>query len=153
MPSTRWDPLREMDDLSDRIDRVLGAALLGPTRPRGFGKEEPILSDWTPLVDVEETDAEFLLSAELPDVRREDIKLTIGDGVLCIEGERKQTTEVETRKVHRLERSFGRFVRRFTMPPEAQDASVTAEFKDGVLIVRIAKAATARPKSIEIRGD
>jgi HSP20 family protein len=140
-----------MDDFSERLSRALTAGILTPPRTKGMTEEELVLTDWAPLVDVEETDKEYLIKAELPEVRKEDVKVTIEDGVLSIEGERKHEKEEKTRKVHRIERSFGKFVRRFTVPPEAENAKVTAEFKDGVLHVHVPKSVVAKPKAIEIK--
>ena len=151
MQITRWDPFREMDDFSERLSRALTAGFLAPPRAKGMTEEELVLTDWAPLVDVEETEKEYLIKAELPEVRKEDVKVTIEDGVLSIEGERKHEKEEKSRKVHRIERSFGKFVRRFTVPPEAENAKVTAEFKDGVLHVHVPKTAVAKPKAIEIK--
>jgi HSP20 family protein len=151
MQITRWDPFREMDDFSERLSRALTAGFLTPPRTKGMTEEELVLTDWAPLVDVEETEKEYLIKAELPEVRKEDVKVTIEDGVLSIAGERKHEKEEKTYKVHRIERSFGKFVRRFTVPPEAENAKVTAEFKDGVLHVHVPKTAVAKPKAIEIK--
>jgi HSP20 family protein len=151
MQMTRWDPFREMDDFSDRLSRALTAGFLAAPRTKATNQEELVLTDWAPLVDVEETDKEYLIKAELPEVRKEDVKVTIEDGVLSIEGERKHEKEEKTKKVHRIERSFGKFVRRFTVPPEAENAKVTAEFKDGVLHVHVPKTEVAKPKAIEIK--
>ena len=151
MQLTRWDPFREMDDYTARLSRALTAGMLAPFPQKGMTEEELVLADWAPLVDVEETDKEYLIKAELPAVRKEDVKVTIEDGVLSIEGERRQEKEEKTHKVHRIERSFGKFVRRFTVPPEAENAKVTAEFKDGVLHVHVPKTAVTKPKAIEIK--
>jgi HSP20 family protein len=151
MQMTRWDPFREMDDFSERLSRALTAGFFTPPRTKRMTEEELVLTDWAPLVDVEETDKEYLIKAELPEVRKEDVKVTIENGVLSIEGERKHEKEEKTRKVHRIERSFGKFVRRFTVPLEAENAKVTAEFKDGVLHVHVPKTEVAKPKAIEIK--
>jgi HSP20 family protein len=139
-----------MDDFSDRLSRALGTAFFTPPRNKG-AEEALVLADWAPLVDVEETDKEFLVKAELPEVKKEDVKVTIEDGLLSIEGERKHEKEEKTRKLHRIERSYGKFVRRFTVPPEAENAKITAEFKDGVLHVHVPKSGVAKPKAIEIK--
>lgn len=151
MQLTRWDPFREMDDFTDRLSRALGGRLLRPLEPKGLMEEGLVNVDWAPLVDVEETDKEYLIKAELPEVRKEDVKVTIEDGVLSIEGERRQEKEEKTRKIHRIERSFGKFIRRFTVPSEAENAKVAAEFKDGLLYVHVPKSPVVKPKAIEIK--
>jgi HSP20 family protein len=150
MQLTRWDPIREMNELSDRLGRAFSAAMSAPGRMKST-EEELVLADWAPLVDVEETEKEYLVRAELPEVKKEDVKVTIEDGVLSIEGERKHEKEEKTRKLHRVERSYGKFVRRFSVPPEAENAKVTAEFKDGVLNVHVPKVPAVRPKAIDVK--
>lgn len=150
MQLTRWDPFREMEDFSDRVNRALASRMTRPFGQRG-PEEDLVVVDWAPLVDVEETDKEYLIKAELPEVHKEDVKVTIDDGILSIEGERKQEKEEKTRKVHRIERSFGKFVRRFSVPPEAEDSKVAAEFKDGVLYVHVPKSPVVKPKAIEVK--
>lgn len=151
MQLTRWDPFGEMEEISDRLARTFPSAF-APFFGRGPGAEEAlVLADWAPLVDVEETEEEYLIKAELPEVRKEDVKVTIEDGMLAIQGERKRVKEEKTRKVHRVERSYGKFVRRFGVPPEVDDEKVAAEFKNGVLYVHVPKSEAARPKTIEVK--
>jgi HSP20 family protein len=139
-----------MDDFSDLLNRVLASRWARPSGPKS-PEEDLVVVDWAPLVDVEENDKEYLIKAELPEVHKEDVKVTIEDGVLSIEGERKQEKEEKTRKVHRIERSFGKFVRRFTVPPEAEHSKVAAEFKHGVLYVHVPKSPVVKPKAIEVK--
>ena len=159
MQITRWDPVREMTrwDPMKEMEEILARSFRSPfAQPWGridFHDEALMPADWAPLVDVEETEKEFLIKAELPEVKKEDVKVTIEGGMLSIEGERKHEKEEKTRKLHRVERSFGRFVRRFTLPAEAENAKVGAEFKDGVLYVHVPKMAAARPKTIDIKVD
>lgn len=151
MQLTRWDPFREMDDLSERLTRVLGTRLLRPVEPKGRMEEGLVNVDWAPLVDVEETDKEFLIKAELPEVRKEDVKVTIEDGVLSIEGERRQEKEEKGKTFHKVERGYGKFVRRFSLPTEVDGAKASAEFKEGVLNVHLPKAPNAKPKAIAVK--
>jgi HSP20 family protein len=149
--TSRFDPLRDMEDFTDRLARVLGRGFLPPLATKSDTEEALVMADWAPLVDVEETEKEFLIKAELPEIRKEDVKVTIEDGLLTIEGERKHEKEEKTRKIHRIERSFGKFVRRFTVPAEAENSKVAAEFKDGVLYVHVPKSPVIKPKAIEIK--
>lgn len=130
-----WDPFREMEALSNRINRLFG-------RSSGNGEQEQLaITDWSPSCDVVETDKEFKINAELPGVKKEDVRVTLEEGVLTIQGERREEKEEKGQRFHRRELSFGSFVRRFTMPPEADANKVDAAFKDGLLHVTIAKTA------------
>jgi len=142
----RWDPFRELEDMSDRLNRMFA-------RPatRTNGKETMIVADWTPSVDISETDGEYLIKAELPDVKREDVKVTLEDGVLTIQGERKQEREEKGKKYHRVERSYGSFVRSFSLPDVIDEEKVKAEFRDGVLNLHLPKSEKAKPKAIEVK--
>src|SRR5580765_8642238 len=128
---TRWDPFKEMDDLQRRLGSVLG---LAPQRPVN-GKEEMTVAQWLPLVDITEDDQAYLIKAELPEVKKEDVKVTVENGVLTISGERKFEKE-EKKKYHRVERCYGSFARIFSLPDNGDSTKVNAEFKDGVLKVR-----------------
>jgi len=146
-PTSRWDPFKEMDEMHERMSRAFG---LAPMRGNG-GKELMSVSEWAPLVDITEDDKEYLIKAELPEVKKEDVKVNVENGVLTITGERKYEHEEKTKKQHRIERSYGRFERSFVLPDEADGAKVSAEFKDGVLKVHLPKSPSARPKSVEIK--
>ncbi len=150
MSIMRWDPFRELEDVSSRLNRIFGhpAAARVAHEP---AKDNMRVFDWTPTVDIAETEEEFHIKAELPAVKRDDVKLSVDNGVLRIEGERKQEKEEKRKRYHRVERSYGSFMRTFILPDNVDDAKVRAEFKDGVLDVRIPKAEKARPKSIEVK--
>jgi HSP20 family protein len=147
MTLVKWDPLRELEEMSDRLNRMF-------TRPaiaRGNGKELLTVADWVPTVDISETELEYLIKAELPEVKKEDVKVTLEDGVLTIQGERKYEKEEKGKRFHRVERSYGSFVRSFTLPEEIDDSNVKAEFKDGMLNLHLPKSEKARPKAIEVK--
>jgi HSP20 family protein len=108
------------------------------------------LVEWVPVVDVMETDEEFQISAELPGVEKKDVKLSVENGVLLISGRREQEEE-KGKRYHKIERAYGSFARSFTMPDVVDEQKVTAEFKNGVLTVRLPKSEKASPKSIEVR--
>jgi len=103
-----------------------------------------------PTVDIEEGDQAYHITAELPGLKREDVKITLQEGVLTIQGERKQEKEEQGRRFHRVERSYGTFVRSFALPDVVDEGKVSAEFKDGVLHIRLPKSEKAKPKSIEV---
>ena len=109
------------------------------------------VAQWSPLVDIAEDDQEYLIKAELPEVKKEDVKVTVENGTLTIAGERKFEKDEKNKKHHRVERSYGSFVRSFSVPDDADDSKVNAEFKDGLLKVRLMKSEKAKPKSIEVK--
>lgn len=105
-----------------------------------------------PAVDITENDERYQLSAELPGVKKDDLTLEVHDGALTLRGEKKQEREEEGEQGRRLERSYGAFSRSFTLPADADPDQVSAEFKDGVLLVRIPKRPEAKPAQVAIRG-
>lgn len=109
------------------------------------------LSDeWAPMVDVAETKDEVIVRAEVPGMTKEDISVTLQDNVLTLRGERKQETEAKSATFHRLERSYGSFVRSFTLPTLVQVEKAKADYKDGVLTINLPKAEEVKPKEISI---
>jgi HSP20 family protein len=109
------------------------------------------VTEWAPSVDIIEDEKEYLVKADLPEVKKEDVKVTVENDVLAITGERKIEKEEKGKKYHRIERSYGNFVRTFTLPIEAEGAKVSAEFKDGVLKVHLPKSERAKQKSVEVK--
>jgi HSP20 family protein len=142
----KWDPFRELEDMSNRLNRVFGRPLarLEPN------SEMLTMADWTPSADISETDTAYLIKAEIPGVNKEDVKVTIQDGMLTIQGERKMEKEEKDKKFHRIERSYGSFMRSFRVPDDADESAVKAEFKDGVLNVTLTKSAKAKPKAVNV---
>ena len=145
MNMVKWNPFRELEDLQTRLNRMMADPGVGRA-------DEPFaFADWAPAVDINETDTEYTVKADLPEVKKEDLKIALEDGVLTIQGERKQEKEEKGKKFHRVERQYGQFVRRFALPTEVDAAKVQAEFKDGVLNVRVPKSTIARPKTVEVK--
>lgn len=144
----RWDPIRELDELHNRLGSFFGRQ---PARLDHEREEQMTVAQWAPLVDITEDDHEYLIKAELPEIRREDVKVTVENGVLNISGERKFEKEETGTKYHRVERSYGSFVRSFTLPDDADGEKVAASFKDGVLSVHLPKNEKARPRTIEVK--
>jgi len=122
-----------------------------PAAPRTNGKETMIVADWAPSVDISETEGEYQIKAEIPDVKKEDVKVTLEDGVLTIQGERKHEKEEKGKRFHRIERSYGNFVRTFSLPDVIDEEKVKADFKDGVLNLHLPKSEKAKPKAIEVK--
>ncbi len=138
-----------MDELQSRLASAFGR---GSVLTRNGNREENItVADWAPLVDVTEDDKEYVIKAELPEIKKDDVKVTVVDGVLSISGERKFEKEEKDKKYHRVERSYGSFVRSFAFPDDADPARVNAEFKDGVLLVHLVKSEKSQPKTIEVK--
>lgn len=144
---TTWNPIRELGSLENRLDRLFGI-----TWPSKNGEKESMtVSQWTPLVDISEDATEYLVKAELPELKKEEVKVSVENGVLTISGERKSEKEEKGKKYHRIERSYGSFLRSFTLPEAVNADKVSAEFKDGLLSVHLPKDEKARPRSIEVK--
>jgi HSP20 family protein len=147
MSLVRWDPFRELEDMSERLNRVFAR----PAMRNNAGKENLTVADWMPVVDISESDGEYLIKAELPEVKKEDVKVTVEDGVLTIQGERRQEKEEKGKRYHRVERSYGSFVRSFTLPESVDEGGVKAEYKDGVLNLHLPKSEKVKPKAIDVK--
>ena len=142
-----WNQYRDLEALHQSLGSLFSRSPV--SRPEG--KEEPMrVADWAPLVDISEDHKEYLIKAELPEVKKEDVKITMEDGMLTITGDRKIEKEENGKKYHRVERAYGSFVRTFSLPDDASPGKVSAEFKDGVLKVHLAKDEKARPQQIEV---
>ncbi len=145
-----WNPLREMEEFQNRFSTLVGGL---PTFPFRFPKngERLKLPDWSPLVDITEDDHEYLFKADLPEMKKDDVKVIIENRILYISGERRAEKEEKKRKFHRLERFFGNFERTFTVPEDVDPTKIMAEFHDGVLQVHLPKRPMAKPKPIEVK--
>ncbi len=139
-----------MEALQRRLSSVFDLAPLRPS-PSTANEENMTVPEWTPAVDIIEDEKGYLIKVELPEVRKEDVKVTVESGTLTIAGERRAEKEEKGRRFHRLERFFGSFERSFSLPDDADDSKVNAEFKDGVLRVYLTKSEKARPKQIEVK--
>lgn len=146
MAIVRWDPFREFSQLQDRINRVFSDA-------SDRSSDDAILTSgsWVPPVDIYQNgEHELVLKAELPDMSREDIDLTVDNGTLTIRGEKKFTTEVKEENFHRVERRYGTFSRSFSLPPTVDPGKVAAEYKNGVLTIRLPLREEAKPRQIKV---
>ncbi len=136
-----WNPIHEMDELfHNRLASVLG----------GEGAQS---AAWSPVVDIEETELNYMIRAEVPGLSKKNVKVVVEDGVLTLSGERDLERKVEGKTFHHIERSHGTFTRSFTLPENADAESVSANYKDGLLEIRVAKGEEALPKSIEVRVE
>jgi HSP20 family protein len=133
-----------MEDLLGRYARALSI-------PRRGSQEVMETGDWAPRVDIAETDKEFLIKAEIPDVKKEDVKISVEKGVLTIRGERKQEKEAKDKKFHRIERFYGAITRSFSLPDNVDENKIEAAFKDGILNLQTPKTEEVKPKAVEVK--
>ena len=143
----RWDPYRELSSFADRFNRALGT-VTGRERD-----EEMSLGAWIPPVDIAEDKDRITLTAELPGFREDQVKIQMEGGVLTIRGERKFEEEKNGRNFHRVERSYGQFVRSFTLPNNVDRDQIRAAFENGLLQIELPKSEEARPREIKISGQ
>lgn len=144
MNITRWEPFREMEDMLRSYSPFFGR---GVTRN---GEE----TQWKPIADITESEQEYLIKAELPEVKKEDVSITLEDNVITISGERKKEKETKKSNEIRIESFYGTFTRSFALPDNADTKAIHAESKDGVLKVHVPKVAAApkvEAKKIEIK--
>jgi HSP20 family protein len=145
----KWNQFKEMEEArQNRFIRFLGEF---PNRMGSGEIHSLMVADWSPEVDISQDDHEYLLKADLPEMKKDDVRVTVEDGILNVSGERKSEKEDQKRKFHRIERSFGSFRRSFTLPEDADSTKVTAEFRDGVLKVHLPTTTKARSKALEVK--
>lgn len=140
-----WNPFHEVDALNNQLNNLI----FGNRLPEGR-EQDTSARDWVPLVDIIEGENEFLIKVELAEIGKKDISVKVEEGVLTIAGERKAEVVSDEKKFHRVERSYGKFVRTFRVPENTEADKVAAEFKDGVLRVTLPKVEEAKPKAIEV---
>ena len=147
MAIVRWDPFRELVNVQDQVNRLFSDAY-------GRRGDDDLMQQgtWMPPVDIyEDGNQELVLRAELPDMTREDIEITVEDNTLTLHGEKKQDPSVRQEQFHRVERSYGTFSRSFALPPTIDGSKVRAEYKNGVLTVRLPLREEAKPKQIHVQ--
>lgn len=141
MSLTKWNPFKEMENFFEHH----------PSELRGArGEAAKMFDSWTPIVDISETPKEFVITAELPGVSKKDIKVEIDHGVLTISGERHFEEKEDAKKHHRIERFYGNFSRSFTLPDSINQEKIKAEFKDGLLTVKLFKTEVPKPKAVQV---
>ncbi len=144
MAIVRFDPLHDFATLQDRVDRLFGGAYL---RDEGVTAR----GSWAPLVDIYETDShDLVITAELPDVTREDIAVSVENNTLTLRGARKPPSDIKKEQFRRVERRYGAFSRSFTLPNTVDASKVSAEHKNGVLTVRLPFREDAKPRTINV---
>jgi HSP20 family protein len=144
---TRWDkPLSDLMSLQERMNRLFEESL-----QRGRGSEEDVRRNaWSPVVDIFETEKEIVLKAEVAGVERDAISVDLDQSRLTIRGERQFSAETDRERYHRVERSYGPFARSFELPLSVDQEHISAEYKDGVLTVRMPKRDESRSKQVQI---
>jgi HSP20 family protein len=139
MNMIRWNPFNEMEDFFRPYHRAMA---------RNQSQEGLLSAEWSPSVDITEDDKEFLIKAELPEVKKEDISVDINQGVVTLSGERK--AEKRDEKEHRIERFYGKFSRSFTLPENVNETEIQAESKEGMLYLHLPKSAVEKPRKIQV---
>jgi HSP20 family protein len=145
MAMLRWEPFREMENALRRF-----APLYMPND--GMNRDETAARNWIPVANISETESEYLIRLELPDVKKEDVKIAVADGVITIGGERKMENQDQSENAIRIESMYGAFSRSFVLPDYVDIKGIHAEAKDGVLRIHIPKARTEKtePLAIEV---
>jgi HSP20 family protein len=146
MAIVRWEPFREFTTLQNEMNRLFNTVFDAPTPGNGGNT----LRRWMPAMDLVETEDHFVLRADLPGMKEEDVKIEFEDGTLTVSGERKAEHESKNEGYYRVERAFGSFSRSLTLPQGIDPEAVTANFNSGVLEVRIPKPEQRKPRRIEI---
>jgi HSP20 family protein len=147
MTLTQWEPTRDFLQLQDRINRVFSDAF-------GRGGDEGLMSHgtWIPPVDIYQNgNDELVLKAELPDMKREDIEITVDNNTLTLKGEKKIAEEVKDEQILRVERRYGSFTRSFSLPPTVDTSKVEAEYKNGILTLKLPLREEAKPRQIPVK--
>lgn len=143
MSLVTWNPFRELDDMLGRYSRIGGR--------NGWSAEGQRVAEWRPAADISETDKAYIIKAELPEVRKEDVEVSVHDGVITIKGERRYEKTDESEQQHRIESFYGQFSRSFSLPTDVDQSGISAESRDGVLRVVLPKAKARQPKAIEVK--
>jgi HSP20 family protein len=142
-----WDPFKELREMSERINRAFGHDQFRRSAELGQALTE---TDWAPAVNISETPKAYLIRADLPDVKKEHVTVKCEDRTLTIQGERKQQKTEDNERFHRVESSYGRFMRSFVLPEDADEGAIEATFKDGALSVRVPRSEPKQPKARQI---
>jgi HSP20 family protein len=145
MAMLRWEPFREIENALRRF-----SPLYMPDH--GVARDETVARTWMPLANISESENEYLIKIELPDVKKEDVKIAVADGIITISGERKLEREDKAENAIRVESMYGAFTRSFVVPDCVEANSIRAEAKDGVLRIHVPKAKTKKsdPLAIEV---
>lgn len=144
----RWDPLRDLVVLQERMNRLFEDASKQRSNDEEEGEQEIERADWSPAADVYNREHEYVIMIDLPGIEREALELSLDDNRLLVRGVRA----VEQDAAQRIERKHGRFLRRFgPLPPTVDQSAITAEYKDGVLMIRLPKRQEQKAQRVEIK--
>ena len=151
MATVRFDPFRELTEMQDRMGRLMGEFY----GRRGADADDLMRRGaWVPPVDIYDSgNQELVIKAELPDMKREDIQLTVENNTLTISGEKKMDESIKDEQCHRVERTYGQFSRSFSLPPTVDAGKVSADYRGGVLTVRLPMREEAKPRQIQVKVD
>jgi len=147
---TRWDPFMEFNKLQDRFNQMFNNQQFAPMNLARSGEQALTQPDFVPAVNVFEDEHNITIEADLPGVAEKDLDIRLENNMLTITGERRLENEEKKENFHRIERSYGRFTRSFTLPPMVDSENVNAEFNNGVLKITLNKKEEAKPKQIKI---
>lgn len=150
MAIVKFNPMKNLLDFEREFDKMINSFGIR-LNPDEEVNEELENAMWMPLSDIYEDDDNFKLKIDIPGVNKEEVKISYSDGELIISGERKQEKESDNSKYHRIERSFGKFYRSFTLPKKIKEDKIEAEFKDGQLVIIIPKSEEVKAKLIDIK--
>ncbi|MBI4443351.1 MAG: Hsp20/alpha crystallin family protein [Acidobacteria bacterium] len=142
----RWEPLRELATMRDRMNRLFDPY------PRGWCDDEGLATSlWNPPVDVYETNESIVIKADLPEVAPNDVDIAVQGNTLTVRGERKRESEINEKDYHRVERSYGTFARSFTLPATIDADKIEANFSQGVLKINLPKREESKPKQVKVK--
>jgi len=145
MDLVRWRPFRDLATMQEEMNRLFDHMFNRLPEAKDFGE-----GMWSPCVDISETKDNLVITAEVPGMKKDDIRISVHDNILTLRGEKKQEKKVDEENYHRIERSYGAFHRSFTLPTTVQQDQVKASYKDGILRITLPKAEEAKPKEIAI---
>lgn len=141
-----WNPFREMTRMRDEMDHMMNTLAPGIATELSLGR-----NNWTPAVNIAETDDNYVITAELPGFNKNDFKVTYDNGYLSIRGERKKEKEEKGKEWHRIESYYGSFERSFYLPSTVKSEKIDAQYKDGILTLTLPKVEEKKPKQIEVK--
>ena len=146
MTIVRWDPFRDLSTMQDRVNRVFGDFY------RGTDDDVMRRGTWVPPVDIFNSgDHQLIIKAELPDMNKEDIEITVENNALTLKGEKKMDSAIKDEQCHRIERTYGTFSRSFALPPSVDSSKVSADYKNGVLTMILPMREESKPRQINVQ--
>ena len=146
MALSRWDPFRDLLQVQDELNRLFGRTY------GGRAGDSVSAGGWAPSIDIHETPDAFVIDADLPGVRHEDVEISVEDGTLTLRGERSTSSEISDESYHRVERRYGAFFRSIALPSAIKDDAIEASYDNGVLTITVPKAEQAKPRRIEVKA-